>query len=55
MKPKVYGFIPEEYLIDLNFSCRLVVDPNKEYFKIANEERKVFDKMIRFILLMRRC
>ena len=46
MKPKVYGFIPEENLIDLNFSCRLVVDPNKEYFNLVKNERESFDKMI---------
>lgn len=46
MKPKVYGFIPEENLIDLNFSCRLVVDPNREYFNLVKNERESFDKMI---------
>jgi hypothetical protein len=46
MKPKVYGFIPEENLIDLDFSCRLVVDPNKEYFNLVKKERESFDKMI---------
>lgn len=46
MKPKVYGFIPEENLIDLDFSCRLIVDPNKEYFNLLKNERNDFDKVI---------
>lgn len=46
MKPKVYGFIPEENLIDLDFTCRLVVDPDKNYFNIVSEDRNSFDKMI---------
>lgn len=32
MKPSVYGFIPEDNLIDLPFSCKLVVDPDNNYF-----------------------
>lgn len=48
MKPKVYGFIPEEYLPDLNFSCRVVVDPDKNYFQLLKVERSSYDKIILF-------
>jgi len=47
MKPEVYGFIPKEYLVDLEFSCILVVDPDKNYFKqhVVNDRNK-YDKLI---------
>lgn len=47
MKPNVYGFIPEENLIDLNYTCRLVVDPDPNYFVgHAKNDRSQFEKMI---------
>lgn len=48
IKPKVYGFIPEENLIDLDFTCRVVVDPDKNYFQSIKNDRLSFDKMILF-------
>lgn len=47
MRPKVYGFIPEEYLIDLDFSCMVVVDPDHNYFNqhLVNDSSK-YDKLI---------
>lgn len=47
MRPKVHGFIPEEYLVDLDFSCMLVVDPNQNYFsgELINH-RHSYDKLI---------
>ena len=47
MKPNVYGFIPEENLIDLPFSCKLVVDPDNAYFnEQIKKDRESHLKMI---------
>jgi len=47
MKPNVYGFIPQENLIDLPFSCKLVVDPDNTYFnENIKKDRESHLKMI---------
>lgn len=46
MKPEVYGFIPKEFLVDLNFSCKVVIDPPISYFNTLQTERLFYEKMV---------